>query len=59
MQGGVSHAGISQPPAPNKWTIAPLLQLTHVSSGTLTQAHLMPWERLGPVVQRLSSPEPS
>lgn len=58
MQGGVSHAGISQPPAPNKWTVASLLQLTHASSGTLTQAHLVPWEGPGPIEQRLS-PEPS
>lgn len=34
MWGGVGHAGISQPPAPNKWTIALLLRLTHASSGT-------------------------
>lgn len=58
MWGGVGPAGISQPPAPNKWTIALLLQLTHASSGTPTQAHLTPWERPGPIVQRLS-PEPS
>lgn len=58
MQGGVGHAGISQPPAPNKWTIALLLQLTHASSGTLTQAHLTPWEGPGPIVQRLSREPP-
>lgn len=55
MRGGVGHAGISQPPAPNKWTIALLLQLTHASSGTLTQAHHTPWEGTGPIVQRLFS----
>lgn len=46
---GVSHVGISQPPAPNQWTVASLLQLTHASSGTLTQAHLIPWEGPGPL----------
>lgn len=58
MWGGVGHAGVSQPPAPNKWTIALLLRLTHASSGTPTQAHLTPWEGTGPIVQRLF-PEPS
>lgn len=43
--------------APNKWTVASSLRLTHASSGTLTQAHLVPWGEPGPIVQRLS-PEP-
>lgn len=42
MWGGVSHVGISQPPAPNQWTVASSLQLTHASSGTLTQAPSYP-----------------
>jgi hypothetical protein len=49
MWGGVSHVGISQPPAPNQWTVASLLRLTHASCGTLTQAHLIPWEGPGPL----------